>query len=64
MRPLQNITFMTKIPTHLSSVQMADVKKINIIKSENNKIIGTNNCVPTSVALKNIHTYIYSRLPK
>lgn len=42
------IVFMTKIPSHLSSAQMTDVKKLTV-KFEN-KTIGLSNCTPISVS--------------
>lgn len=44
------IVFMTKIPSHLSSAQMTDVKKLTV-KFENKKTIGLRNCTPISVSL-------------
>lgn len=44
------IVFMTKIPSHLSSAQMTDVKKLTV-KFENKKTVGLRICTPISVSL-------------
>lgn len=44
------IVFMTKIPSHLSSAQMTDGKKLTV-KFENKKPVGLRVCAPIPVSL-------------